>query len=54
MGGLENELERRTLTYSLWNQSSEGGEMSSWHPFQFNYTDASPQLIQEIKVCTEQ
>ncbi|XP_022771754.1 uncharacterized protein LOC111314555 isoform X2 [Durio zibethinus] len=50
IGGLENELERRTLTYSLWNQSDEGGEMSLWHPFHFDYADAGPQLIQEIKV----
>ncbi|XVF81599.1 hypothetical protein PTKIN_Ptkin15bG0168100 [Pterospermum kingtungense] len=49
MAGLENELERRTLTYTSWNHSSEDGEESSWHPFRFNYADASPQLIQEIK-----
>ncbi|XP_017984528.1 PREDICTED: uncharacterized protein LOC18612314 isoform X1 [Theobroma cacao] len=50
MSGLENELERRTLTYSLWNQSAEAGERRSWHPFRFNHADASPQLIQDIKV----
>ncbi|XVE78430.1 hypothetical protein DITRI_Ditri13aG0144400 [Diplodiscus trichospermus] len=49
MGGLEKDFEPRTLTYTLWNQSSYGGKMSSWHPFQFDYTNASPQLIQDIK-----
>ncbi|KAK4744219.1 hypothetical protein SAY87_010531 [Trapa incisa] len=48
MNGVEPELERRTLTYTLWNQSSTINE-KGWHPFKFSYADASPKRINEIK-----
>ncbi|KAI4295951.1 hypothetical protein L6164_035944 [Bauhinia variegata] len=49
MYGLEGELERRTLTYTLWNQSATNMENSGWHPVTFTYASASPQKIREIK-----
>uniref|UniRef100_A0A2N9GUS1 Uncharacterized protein n=1 Tax=Fagus sylvatica TaxID=28930 RepID=A0A2N9GUS1_FAGSY len=50
MSGLEDELERRALTYTLWNQSAMRKETKSWHPIVFHYEDASPQEIKKIKV----
>ncbi|KAJ4826608.1 hypothetical protein Tsubulata_050922 [Turnera subulata] len=49
--GFENELERRTLTYSLWNESVKKGNRTvrSWHPATFKYADAAPQRINGIK-----
>ncbi|KAJ4703963.1 Core-2/I-branching beta-1,6-N-acetylglucosaminyltransferase family protein [Melia azedarach] len=47
MSGLEGEIERRTLTYTQWNQSA--GENQNWHPHTFSYTNAAPQQIKEIK-----
>ncbi|KAK9285452.1 hypothetical protein L1049_024645 [Liquidambar formosana] len=49
MHGLEDELERRTLTYTLWNQSATSKGRRAWHPTTFNYTNAGPQQIKEIK-----
>lgn len=48
--GLENELERRTLTYSTWNSSIPKRDKRSWHPVTFRYADATPLKIKEIKV----
>lgn len=50
MNELESELERRTLTYTLWNQSVNKMENRGWHPVTFSYTNAGPQKIKEIKV----
>lgn len=50
MSELEGELERRTLTYTLWNQSAAKMDNKAWHPVMFNYADASPKKIKEIKV----
>jgi len=50
MSGLEDELERRTLTYTSWNQSNTGKGKQSWHPSTFRYETASSQHIKEIKV----
>jgi len=50
MHDLEGELERRTLTYTLWNQSTTKMENKGWHPITFGYSNASPQRIKEIKV----
>jgi len=50
MHDLEGELERRTLTYTLWNQSTTKMEDKGWHPITFGYSNASPQRIKEIKV----
>ncbi|XP_020222044.1 glycosyltransferase BC10 [Cajanus cajan] len=49
MHGLEGELERRTLTFTLWNQSATKMENKGWHPFTFTYSNAGPQRIKEIK-----
>lgn len=49
MHGLEGELERRTLTYTLWNQSATKMENKGWHPMTFSYSSAGPQRIKEIK-----
>ncbi|XP_022986321.1 uncharacterized protein LOC111484100 [Cucurbita maxima] len=46
---LENELERRTLTYTMWNSSIPKGDKRSWHPVTFQYSDATPLIIKEIK-----
>lgn len=44
MRELEDKLERRTLTYTLWNSSK-----SSWHPVTFKYGNASPRDINKIR-----
>lgn len=49
MNELESELERRTLTYTLWNQSVNKMENRGWHPVTFSYANAGPQKIKEIK-----
>ncbi|KAL8238157.1 hypothetical protein R6Q59_019238 [Mikania micrantha] len=49
MRGFEDELVRRTLTYSLWNQSTETMNTQAWHPVTFVYASASQKNIQDIK-----
>ncbi|XP_011002584.1 PREDICTED: uncharacterized protein LOC105109542 isoform X1 [Populus euphratica] len=49
MSGLEGELERRTVTYTVWNQSATKMENKGWHPKTFSYANASPRKIKEIK-----
>ncbi|KAF6173241.1 hypothetical protein GIB67_026936 [Kingdonia uniflora] len=49
MGEFEDELERRTLTYSSWNESKAKMEKTGWHPVTFSYVTAGPQQIKEIK-----
>ncbi|XP_015697658.2 glycosyltransferase BC10-like [Oryza brachyantha] len=49
INGLENELERRTLTYTSWNQSSDPKDKMTWHPMTFEYETASPEQINSIK-----
>ncbi|KAJ8442335.1 hypothetical protein Cgig2_011258 [Carnegiea gigantea] len=49
MMGLEDQLERRTLTYTLWNESASKMEGKGWHPVTFSYSTAGPQWIKEIK-----
>ncbi|KAL9146748.1 hypothetical protein ABFS82_13G130500 [Erythranthe guttata] len=49
MNDLEAELERRTVTYTLWNQSMGNAENEAWHPFTYSYADAGPQQIKIIK-----
>lgn len=51
MAELEGELERRTLTYTVWNQSATKMESKGWHPITFTYANAGPQKIKEIKVA---
>ena len=48
MNDLDGELEKRTVTYSLWNESSSNME-KGWHPMTFSYANAGPQQIKEIK-----
>lgn len=50
MSELDGELERRTLTYTLWNNSPNKTESKGWHPMTFNHASAAPQKIREIKV----
>ncbi|XP_058723750.1 glycosyltransferase BC10-like [Vicia villosa] len=47
--GLEGELERRTVTYTLWNQSATKTDNKGWHPITFSYANAGPRKIKEIK-----
>ncbi|KAF2303666.1 hypothetical protein P3X46_020624 [Hevea brasiliensis] len=49
MAELEGELERRTLTYTVWNQSATKMESKGWHPITFAYANAGRQNIREIK-----
>ncbi|XP_075663802.1 glycosyltransferase BC10-like [Castanea sativa] len=49
MSDLEGELERRTLTYTVWNQSATKMEHKGWHPFTFNFANAGAKQIKEIK-----
>lgn len=50
---LEDELERRTLTFTAWNQSNDKTNKQAWHPFRFGFSDAIPQRILEIKVVLQ-
>jgi hypothetical protein len=52
INGHENELERRTLTYTSWNQSSDPKDKMTWHPMTFEYESASPEQINSIKVIS--
>ncbi|XP_021719735.1 uncharacterized protein LOC110687397 [Chenopodium quinoa] len=49
MTGLDKELERRTLTYTLWNEFASKMEGKGWHPVTFSHSAATAQRIQEIK-----
>ncbi|KAI3711148.1 hypothetical protein L2E82_41023 [Cichorium intybus] len=49
MNDLEGELERRTVTYTLWIQSATNMETKSWHPVTYNYATSNPQQIKNIK-----
>ncbi|KAH0467030.1 hypothetical protein IEQ34_004268 [Dendrobium chrysotoxum] len=49
MRELEDELERRTLTYTLWNNSRSEKDKRSWHPVTFQYGNANPMEIEKIK-----
>ncbi|KAI5673004.1 hypothetical protein M9H77_13368 [Catharanthus roseus] len=48
MNAVEDELERRAVTYTLWNQSTTKTE-KGWHPVTFSYADARPEQIKRIK-----
>ncbi|XP_071714019.1 glycosyltransferase BC10-like [Rutidosis leptorrhynchoides] len=49
MNDLERELERRTVTYTLWIQSAANMETKSWHPVTYTYATSNPQQIKRIK-----
>ncbi|KAK6917776.1 Glycosyl transferase, family 14, partial [Dillenia turbinata] len=48
MSNVEGELERRTLTYTEWNQSVTKMERS-WHPVTFTHASVGPQRVNGIK-----
>lgn len=49
--GLEEELTRRSLTYSAWDLSySKDHERRNWHPVTYKFSDATRDLVQSIKV----
>lgn len=50
MHGLENEMERRTVTYTTWNLSAKKAEAKSWHPLTFTSDNSGPEEIEGIKV----
>lgn len=53
--GLEGEITRRTLTHTSWDlSSSKDRERRGWHPVTYKLSDATPVLIQTIKVCMDQ
>ncbi|CAE5962431.1 unnamed protein product [Arabidopsis arenosa] len=49
MHGLENEMERRTVTYTTWNLSAKKAEVKSWHPLTFTSDNSGPEEIEGIK-----
>ncbi|CAL1397565.1 unnamed protein product [Linum trigynum] len=49
MKDLEQELERRTVTYTEWNQPANKMENTGWHPTTFTYASAGPKKIKAIK-----
>lgn len=51
--GLEKEITRRTLTHTSWDISfSKERERRGWHPVTYKLADATPVLIQSIKVLS--
>lgn len=52
MKGLESEIERRTLTYTLWNQTGKDHGRKGWHPLTFTSADVNRELISGIKGIT--
>ncbi|KAM7270666.1 hypothetical protein ACFE04_029880 [Oxalis oulophora] len=49
MNDLEEEIDRRTVTYTVWNQSATKMENKGWHPVTFDYANAGPKQINAIK-----
>ncbi|KAJ8549767.1 hypothetical protein K7X08_033474 [Anisodus acutangulus] len=49
MYDFDGELERRTITYTEWNESVTNMEKKGWHPITFSYADAGPVQIKRIK-----
>nr|XP_024368912.1 uncharacterized protein LOC112279062 isoform X7 [Physcomitrium patens] len=50
--GLEGEIERRTLTFSRWENSAKDQGQNGWHPVTFKFADATVQTIKEIQAIT--
>lgn len=51
--GLEEEITRRSLTYSSWDlSSSKDRGRAGWHPVTYKFSDATPSLLKSIKVFT--
>jgi len=49
---LEDEIERRTLTYSRWENSVKGKGRQGWHPVTFSFADASLKAITDVQDIT--
>ncbi|CAN8305418.1 unnamed protein product [Cochlearia groenlandica] len=49
MRGLESEIDRRTLTYTVWNVSGTKYQAKSWHPVTFTSENTGPAQINQIK-----
>lgn len=50
--GYEDEIERRTLTFTQWDQAGKNRERKGWHPVTFALSDTSDELISGIKNIT--
>ncbi len=50
MQEMETEIERRTLTYTWWENSKSGKGREGWHPVTFNTADATLKTITNIQV----
>lgn len=51
MEDLEEQTERRTLTYSRWENQVKGKGREGWHPVTYTFQDATVQAIRDIQVC---
>lgn len=51
MEEVEEELERRTLTFSHWENSERGKGRQGWHPVTFSFAEATLKAIKDIQVC---
>jgi len=49
MQEMETEIERRTLTYSRWENTESGKGRQGWHPVTFRFADLTLDLISDIK-----
>lgn len=51
MEGLEAETERRTLTFSKWENHVKDVGREGWHPVTYNFQDSTLEAIRSIQVC---
>lgn len=49
MEELEEQTERRTLTYSRWENQVKGKGREGWHPVTYTFSDATLQAIKDIQ-----
>eukprot|EP00245_Coleochaete_scutata_P003944 TRINITY_DN16046_c0_g1_i1.p1 TRINITY_DN16046_c0_g1~~TRINITY_DN16046_c0_g1_i1.p1 ORF type:complete len:427 (-),score=61.57 TRINITY_DN16046_c0_g1_i1:811-1920(-) len=49
VAGLEDELERRTLTYSFWRPYDPKRDKREWHPKTFGMADVTLKLVTDIQ-----
>lgn len=50
MKDLEEETERRTLTYSRWENQEKVKGREGWHPVTYAFADATLEAIKKIQV----
>jgi hypothetical protein len=50
MEDLEGETERRTLTYSRWENQAKGKGREGWHPVTYAFADATLEAVKNIQV----